>query len=240
VIEGALSFHSEANFTCHVSMKLLSSKQRCPPMGGRRRRASKKPLHPGFSGVISGRRYYNPSSGRWLSRDPIGEPDFDQRFRKHHKRGPSVNLYAFVNNSPVNHLDPLGLETFPNGVPIPGASTECEKALTAATAMFGNIENDARAHCLASCTIAKACGKTMCRCLGNLKEARDLTAGGIEWVCSWVLPKAAQDWLHDSIQGGNIDDSAHDFEANEYGISVAKAGKDCVTTCEARYGTEPP
>jgi len=43
-----------------------------------------------------GYRYYSPSLGRWLSRDPIEE------------RG-GLNLYGFVNNDPVNKWDRLGL-----------------------------------------------------------------------------------------------------------------------------------
>jgi RHS repeat-associated protein len=42
-----------------------------------------------------GYRYYNPSTGRWLSRDPIGE-----------KGG--KNLYAFCNNAPTYQIDALG------------------------------------------------------------------------------------------------------------------------------------
>jgi uncharacterized protein RhaS with RHS repeats len=42
-------------------------------------------------------RYYDPVTGRWPSRDPIGE------------RG-GVNLYSFVGNDGVNWWDPLGLE----------------------------------------------------------------------------------------------------------------------------------
>jgi hypothetical protein len=42
-----------------------------------------------------GRRYYNPSTGRWLSRDPIGE-------------GGGRNLYAFLGNNSVNSIDFLG------------------------------------------------------------------------------------------------------------------------------------
>jgi RHS repeat-associated protein len=45
-----------------------------------------------------GYRYYNPSTGRWLSRDPMGE-----------KGG--LNLYEFVLNSSVNYVDLLGLLT---------------------------------------------------------------------------------------------------------------------------------
>jgi RHS repeat-associated protein len=43
-----------------------------------------------------GYRYYQPTTGRWPSRDPIGE------------RG-GVNIYAFLPNSPVNIVDLLGL-----------------------------------------------------------------------------------------------------------------------------------
>ncbi len=43
-----------------------------------------------------GFRYYNPSTGRWLSRDPIGEHDV-------------ANLYVFASNAPTNKYDVLGL-----------------------------------------------------------------------------------------------------------------------------------
>ena len=42
--------------------------------------------------------YYNPSTGRWLNRDPIGE-----------RGGP--NLTAFVANRPISRSDALGLRT---------------------------------------------------------------------------------------------------------------------------------
>jgi RHS repeat-associated protein len=48
--------------------------------------------------VYYGYRYYDPVTGRWPSRDPIEE------------RG-GVNLYGFVDNSGVNEVDYLGLDT---------------------------------------------------------------------------------------------------------------------------------
>ena len=45
--------------------------------------------------VYYGYRYYNAGTGRWLSRDPIGE------------RG-GANLYCCLKNAPVNHADALG------------------------------------------------------------------------------------------------------------------------------------
>ncbi len=46
--------------------------------------------------ATSGFRYYNPSTGRWLNRDPIGELGGN-------------NLYRVVHNDCVNRVDPLGL-----------------------------------------------------------------------------------------------------------------------------------
>jgi len=42
-----------------------------------------------------GYRFYVPSLGRWLTRDPIGEEG-------------GINLYGFVNNDPMNWIDPDG------------------------------------------------------------------------------------------------------------------------------------
>ena len=46
--------------------------------------------------IYYGYRYYNASTGRWLSSDPLGELG-------------GVNLYAFLGNSPPNSFDPNGL-----------------------------------------------------------------------------------------------------------------------------------
>lgn len=41
-------------------------------------------------------RWYNPETGRWLSKDPIGIAG-------------GLNLYVFCENNPVNFVDPMGL-----------------------------------------------------------------------------------------------------------------------------------
>jgi uncharacterized protein RhaS with RHS repeats len=47
-----------------------------------------------------GYRYYDPVTGRWPSRDPIGE-------------GGELNLYGFVGNNCLNYWDYLGLSKPP-------------------------------------------------------------------------------------------------------------------------------
>lgn len=46
-------------------------------------------------------RAYDPTMGRWLSRDPLGEGD-------------DLNLYGYAYNDPVNYTDPLGLQNNAN------------------------------------------------------------------------------------------------------------------------------
>ena len=57
---------------------------------------------PTVSGVhYYGYRYYMPETGRWASRDPIGEFG-------------GFNLYVFVFNNSINSVDPFGLDVFDN------------------------------------------------------------------------------------------------------------------------------
>jgi RHS repeat-associated protein len=48
---------------------------------------------------LSLHRAYNPTLGRWINRDPLENAEMSQ--------GP--NLYAYVENNPINWIDPLGL-----------------------------------------------------------------------------------------------------------------------------------
>ena len=66
-----------------------------------------------------GYRFYNPSTGRWLSRDPVDEfGSLQLRQRHSRKRHFPCPLYVFVNNDGVNHIDLFGLDVYLDTHPV--------------------------------------------------------------------------------------------------------------------------
>lgn len=64
--------------------------------------------------------FYDPGFGRWLNRDPMGEPGFEvSHGRRESALGSGPNKYSFVGQSPVNRSDAFGL------APIPPNAEEC-------------------------------------------------------------------------------------------------------------------
>jgi RHS repeat-associated protein len=61
-------------------------------------RFSSKEWHNASGFYAFGYRFYDPATQRWLNRDPIGEEG-------------GVNLYGYVENDPINFIDPLGLSS---------------------------------------------------------------------------------------------------------------------------------
>jgi RHS repeat-associated protein len=81
------------------------------PYGRRAKLAGDVDADFGFAGMFSASeaglaltrfRAYDAELGRWLSRDPLPKAETQE--------GP--NLYAYVANDPVDHIDPLGLRLF--------------------------------------------------------------------------------------------------------------------------------
>ena len=68
------------------------------------------------TGLINLRaRYYEPSLGRFISRDSVGgRPGFPQTF----------NRFAYALNNPIRHLDPSGYSTTVEGTGNPGQAAE--------------------------------------------------------------------------------------------------------------------
>lgn len=63
-------------------------------------------------------RYYSPLLGRFISQDPLGFA------------GSGPNLYAYANNSPVNLVDPYGLEAGNLNKLVPGPNGETASGST--------------------------------------------------------------------------------------------------------------
>lgn len=62
----------------------------------------------------------NAQAGRWITQDPIGFMERDPRPTIPGASVPAssdyqqqLNLYRFVDNSPLNYIDPYGLALFP-------------------------------------------------------------------------------------------------------------------------------
>ena len=64
-------------------------------------------------------RYYNPSTGRWLNRDILGEEGANLLYGIGFLdlgEGGGVNLYAMEENNPIHFVDALGLQSVPIGL----------------------------------------------------------------------------------------------------------------------------
>ena len=97
-------------------------------------------------------RYYNPSTGRFLSEDPIGFA------------GRDTNLYRYVKNNPIRFRDPTGLLRDPNEI--------FDDALNDPNSSSGtNDWGNAYQHCLASCMQTAENGSTVAAILGHGFEA---------------------------------------------------------------------
>jgi RHS repeat-associated protein len=123
-------------------------------------------------------RVYQPSRGRWVSIDPIGE------------RG-GLNLYGFVGNNPASRVDPLGLSYYGGGgadfkeklaCVCAGGISKCNKAAQLASDALAEAQKrfpadslhngvgDAWRHCYWSGEMAKAIGQECAKIIGDIHE----------------------------------------------------------------------
>jgi RHS repeat-associated protein len=83
----------------------------------------------GLWAAADARAFYNPETGRWLNRDPLGERGFRTATGtslRTDKREPG--LYAFVADNPINRVDSLGLRAEPPSGPADHCQDPCGDA----------------------------------------------------------------------------------------------------------------
>jgi RHS repeat-associated protein len=155
-------------------------------------------------------RYYKPSIGRFISRDPIG-----------YKGG--INLYVYVQNNPINFIDPFGLTCCEGSAP--GIFGDLNAYLFGRERSLFPGEADpwdgGFRHCLGACTLVRRYGPFLGRILTD-----------------------AWDACHE-----DIDDpmSVSDMIAERRGESIARGGGSCEEGClfiyppgHSRFPVWPP
>ena len=177
-------------------------------MLSRARNARPQNAIPPIVTVGIGHRFYSPSLGRWLSRDPIGEEMFLGNFIRGRTEEDRVRLrkesresaYEFVDNSPIASVDPHGLYV----------RAMIDSILREAEVRRGRGAWDASAqHCWAACRIGLIypLAGMVASVLADLAEiplygdwARDMAANHVGSTCAvamWPLgnlaPEAACD-----------------------------------------------
>ena len=120
-------------------------------------------------------RAYDPTAGRWLSRDPIGE-----------ESDPAANLYRYGQNNPVAVSDPSGLLTFQVGVSFSyttfwggsgvfSAGVAIDSAGNVGTYYTGGVGAGVGAGFSGGISVAGSSAKTICDLRGPFA---DLNRGG--------------------------------------------------------------
>jgi uncharacterized protein RhaS with RHS repeats len=101
--------------------------------------------------VYYGARYYNPATGRWISRDPLEEEGGN-------------NLYAFNWNDPINQVDPTGLYT---------SGTAAEETVAAEEAAGMDMAMSGASQALATYQRVKGAVQTLNMLQRNLSNLMD-------------------------------------------------------------------
>lgn len=168
--------------------------------------------------VQNAQAFYNPSTGRWLSRDPIEE-----------KGG--KNLYGFNYNDPIQFYDKDGRH--PAAVALIGAVFAC--AMPQHNESFKRFPDsgDKFKHCWVSCRISKTCGGLIAELAGLGKEAKDRAVGAYcELFPDSEICKGGQGDFMDSIDDIAANQQCIGWESLAFGAPGGWIGSLCRQSCE--------
>ncbi len=128
--------------------------------------------------------FYDANLGRWINRDPIGEPGFEKVARDlTGGRSDSLNLYAFVSNDPIDNVDPLGLLKFE------GCSDDQKKQIEQQFKDYAKkLDDQAFKDCM--CNNAGIPGKlkSLSNDPGLTVKCEAKNTGNCKDACAWSLP----------------------------------------------------
>jgi RHS repeat-associated protein len=157
-----------------------------------------------------GYRYYDPTTGRWPSRDPIGELGGE-------------NLQAFVGNDAINRWDKHGLAApvLVAGGVVAVIMVRWGPYIIWANKKFPN-DNGRMQHCWTSCMIARDSGTGIAAALGAMKEGRDLIAAALNDAAKRAGLDIEEDF------GDRMLDIADDFQRNGDGYECAGLENTCI------------
>ncbi|VAW78256.1 Rhs family protein, partial [hydrothermal vent metagenome] len=112
-------------------------------------------------------RYYDPSTGRYITSDPLGVLGLIDVFGSD-LLPQDINLYNYTGNNPVNFIDPVGLFRNPFDI----YDDALQDAQNSTFPGPHNGPQDAYRHCLASCENARENGQAIAQCLGFANEKK--------------------------------------------------------------------
>jgi RHS repeat-associated protein len=150
-------------------------------------------------------RYYDPKIGRFISEDPIGFTA-------------GVNFYAYVDNSPVNKTDPLGLRPGKTGWQPP-----CEERIYYET-MEHYCANGKHAPNDPSCRVA--------HCIFNCEVKRQCTLGNMTGPVINVLKEVWDEFKQQTFDPTSEGWSSGDRNANRAGRCAANLPGTCPDLCK--------
>jgi RHS repeat-associated protein len=129
--------------------------------------------------VRFGARDYDPTVGRWVSKDPLR---FDS--------GDGPNLYLYVNGDPVNFVDSYGRQAIPAPIPVP----------------LGPVLGIGAGAGALACALSPSCRDAIKRLWDDIWGIRKDDIKQIDEICRRNgLDRALRRRLHDEITGQDLD-----------------------------------
>jgi uncharacterized protein RhaS with RHS repeats len=158
-----------------------------------------------------GVRYYNPVTGRYINRDPAGYPN-------------GLNNYLYVNNNPINRIDPLGLDWSFWGV----FDKVSDAAAGAADSLTGGLTNYVREKIGANATVDQESasykgGAVAGEVVADASGAAGLAKAAVKYGVKTVVTQLAKQEVKNEAVSAAVDGAVDVGLVNEEDAGVIKA-----------------